>query len=229
MRFSRRDLFRTAAVATGGVAAGAVFDGTATGQRAAVQDTGQSLPPAFEALKPLGDRVKPIRAEELQARVAHAQQLMADAKPRFEALYVTPGTTLLYYTGIHWWPSERILAFLIPRQGDPLLVAPAFEEGRLHEHLWLLCIRQMHSTIARLCLGLSSVLILPFLAYCSFDEIFISHPIEDCLSDKIQGLAVVLIAQIGFGSMLWASIRPPQNSKSSDSKSFPHHPLSQSC
>ena len=133
MRFSRRDLFRTAAVATGGVAAGAVFDGTATGQRAAVQDTGQSLPPAFEALKPLGDRVKPIRAEELQARVAHAQQLMADAKPRFEALYVTPGTTLLYYTGIHWWPSERILAFLIPRQGDPLLVAPAFEEGRLRE------------------------------------------------------------------------------------------------
>jgi Xaa-Pro dipeptidase len=135
MRFSRRDLFRTAAVATGGVAAGAVFNGTATGQRAAVQDPGQSLPPAFEALKPLGDRVKPIRSEELQARVAHAQQLMTDSKPRFEALYVTPGTTLDYYTGIRWWPSERILAFLVPRQGDPLLVAPAFEEGRLHEQM----------------------------------------------------------------------------------------------
>jgi Xaa-Pro dipeptidase len=135
MKFSRRDLFKSAAVATGGVAAGTVLNQTAAGQRSAVRSGGESLPPAFDALKPLGDRVKPIRTEELQARVAHAQQLMTDSKPRFEALYVTPGTTLVYYTGIRWWPSERILAFLIPRQGDPLLVAPAFEEGRLREQM----------------------------------------------------------------------------------------------
>src|SRR5580698_5583456 len=60
---------------------------------------------------------------------------MTDSEPRFEALYVTPGTTLVYYTGIRWWPSERILAFLVPRHGDPLLVAPAFEEGRLREQM----------------------------------------------------------------------------------------------
>jgi Xaa-Pro dipeptidase len=131
MKFSRRDLFKSAAVATGGVAADTIFDRPATGS----QSTAQSLPPAFDALKPLGDRVKPIRAVELQARVAHAQQLMTDSKPRFEALYVTPGTTLVYYTGIHWWASERILALLVPRQGDPLLVTPAFEEGRLREQM----------------------------------------------------------------------------------------------
>jgi len=143
MKFSRRDLFKSAAVATGGVAAGTAFDGFGALRPAtAAQAAGQSLPPAFDALKPLGDRVQPIRAEELQVRVAHAQQLMSDAKPRFEALYVTPGTTLVYYTGIHWWPSERILAFLVPRQGDPLLVAPAFEEGRLREQLrWPIEIR----------------------------------------------------------------------------------------
>ncbi len=135
MKFSRRDLFKTVAVATGSVATGAAFDETAAGQRLPVQSGGAPLPPAFDALKPLGDRAKPIRTEELQARVARAQQLMTDAKPRFEALYVTPGTTLVYYTGIRWWPSERILAFLVPRQGDPLLVAPAFEEGRLREQM----------------------------------------------------------------------------------------------
>ena len=135
MKFSRRDLFKSAAVATGGVTAGTAFSGFAARSQSATQDTGQSLPPAFDALKPLGDRVKPIRTDELQARVTHAQQLMTDAKPRFEALYVSPGTTLVYYTGIHWWPSERILAFLVPRQGDPLLVAPAFEEGRLREQM----------------------------------------------------------------------------------------------
>ncbi len=131
MKFSRRDFFKSAAVATGGVAAETISDRPATGS----QSTAQSLPPAFDALKPLGDRVKPIRAEELQARVAHAQQLMTDSKPRFEALYVTPGTTLVYYAGIRWWPSERILALLVPRQGDPLLVTPAFEEGRLREQM----------------------------------------------------------------------------------------------
>jgi Xaa-Pro dipeptidase len=135
MKFSRRDLFKSAVVTTGGVAAGTAFSGIAAGSQSATQNTGQSLPSAFDALKPLGDRVKPIRTDELQARVTHAQQLMTDAQPRFEALYVTPGTTLVYYTGIHWWPSERILAFLIARQGDPLLVAPAFEEGRLREQM----------------------------------------------------------------------------------------------
>ena len=135
MRFSRRDLVKTAAFATGGLAAGAFLDETAAGQRSSAQSPAEPLPPAFDALKPLGDRVKPIRTEELQARVVRAQQLMTDAKPRFEALYITPGTTLVYYTGIRWWPSERILAFLVPRQGDPLLVAPAFEEGRLREQM----------------------------------------------------------------------------------------------
>ena len=142
MKFSRRDLFKSAAVAAGSVAAGAACNGVALGQRSPPQSPGEPLPPAFDALKPLGDRVKPIRTEELQARVAHAQQLMTDAKPRFEALYVTPGTTLVYYTGIRWWPSERILAFLVPRQGDPLLVAPAFEEGRLQEQMrWPIALR----------------------------------------------------------------------------------------
>jgi Xaa-Pro dipeptidase len=61
--------------------------------------------------------------------------LMTDAKPQFEALFVTPGTTLFYYTGIEWWPSERILALLVPRQGNPLFICPAFEEGRLREQL----------------------------------------------------------------------------------------------
>jgi len=142
MKFSRRDLFKSAAIASGGVA-GTAFNGFAEVRPAtATQAASQSLPPAFDALKPLGDRVKPIPVEELQARVARAQQLMTDSKPRFEALYVTPGTTLDYYTGIHWWPSERILAFLLPRQGDPLLVAPAFEEGRLREQLrWPVDIR----------------------------------------------------------------------------------------
>src|ERR1700735_987610 len=137
MKLSRRDLFKAASVASGAVLASSIFGGLAEAQNAVAERLSEPLPHAFDKLQPLGDRVKPISTTELQGRIAHAQQLMSDAKPRFEALYVTPGTTLLYYSGIHWWPSERILALMIPRQGEPLIICPAFEEGRLREQLRL--------------------------------------------------------------------------------------------
>jgi len=142
MNISRRDLFKSATFASGSAIANSLFEQPKLGRDLEVQEPKQLLPPAFDKLKPLGDRVKPITAEEFQRRVARAQQLMNDAKPRFETLFVTPGTTLLYYTGIYWWPSERILALLVPRQGDPLIVCPAFEESRLREQLrWPIEIR----------------------------------------------------------------------------------------
>jgi Xaa-Pro aminopeptidase len=137
MKISRRDLFKTASVASGAVLGSSILGGSSEAQNAGAGRLSEPLPPAFDKLQPLGDRAKPISSQELQGRIAHAQQLMSDARPRFEALYVTPGTTLLYYSGIHWWPSERILALLIPRQGEPLIVCPGFEEGRLREQLRL--------------------------------------------------------------------------------------------
>lgn len=95
------------------------------------------LPPAFDKLQPLGDRVHPITTEEFQARLAHAQRLMSEMKadPAMVAMFVTPGTSLFYFTGIRWWPSERLLGLIVPRQGDPALVCPAFEEGRAREQM----------------------------------------------------------------------------------------------
>jgi Xaa-Pro dipeptidase len=100
------------------------------------------LPPAFDSLRPLGDRVRPIAASEFQSRIARAQQLMTDAKPDYAALYVAPGSSMVYFSGIRWWPSERILGLLLPQKGDPVLISPAFEEGRLREKLrWPIEIR----------------------------------------------------------------------------------------
>lgn len=137
MKVSRRDLFKTASIVGGGMAAEVLWAhgsaGTQLDRNSQAPRT--ALPPAFDNLKPLGDRVKPIRVDELQGRIAHAQKLMTEAKPRFDALYVTPGTTLAYYVGTPWGLSERIVALLIPREGEPLMVCPGFEEGRLREQL----------------------------------------------------------------------------------------------
>jgi len=135
MKMSRRELFKTASMASGSLAAGALLEASSTVRVNQVQGAQTPLPQAFKGLKQLGARVKPFRAEEFQERVARAQQLMAEATPRFDALYITPGTSLEYFAGIRWWPSERLVTLLLPRQGDPVLIGPGFEEGRLREQL----------------------------------------------------------------------------------------------
>jgi len=94
-----------------------------------------ALPTPFAHLKPLGSRVKPITSEEYQARIARAQQLLGEQNPKLDALFLAPGSSLLYFTGVHWWPSERLLGILVPQKGQPIVVCPGFEEGRFREQL----------------------------------------------------------------------------------------------
>jgi Xaa-Pro dipeptidase len=100
-----------------------------------LQDAGNNLPPAFSALKPLGTRVHPITPEEFHERLVPAQKLMSGPAANFDALFFAPGTSLYYFTGIRWQTSERLLGLLLPRSGDPILIVPGFEEGRLREKL----------------------------------------------------------------------------------------------
>ena len=142
MKISRRNLFKSASITLGGLSATALLEASPAARAWAVQEGQAPLPAPFEKLRPLGGRAKAIRMEEFQGRVARAQELMAEAKPRFDGLYITPGTSLVYFTGIQWWPSERLLALLIPRHGEPVLIGPGFEEERLREQLrWPIDIR----------------------------------------------------------------------------------------
>src|SRR6516165_11692177 len=90
-------------------------------------------PSGFANLRPLGDRVQPITPDEFHARLVHAQKLMSQLNPKFEALILGPGTSLYYFTGIRWGLSERLLALVLPRTGQPFLISPAFEESRTRE------------------------------------------------------------------------------------------------
>ena len=84
-------------------------------------------------LKPMTGDVKPIGKEEFAARLAKARALMA--KHDIGALVVEPGASLIYFTGINWWRSERITAAVIPREGDVGVVTPHFEEPSIRESL----------------------------------------------------------------------------------------------
>ena len=93
----------------------------------------RQVPDSFSSLKPLADRVHPIAPDEFHARLLHAQELMSQLDSKFDALLVGPGTSLYYFTGIRWGLSERLLALILPRTGQPILISPAFEEARMRE------------------------------------------------------------------------------------------------
>ena len=69
----------------------------------------------------------------MSARVERARQLMH--ANRLQAIVVTNGSSLTYYSGLHWWISERFFGMVLPAKGDPFFVCPAFEEDRAREQL----------------------------------------------------------------------------------------------
>ena len=87
------------------------------------------------ALKSRRSEVHPITNEERMARVERAQQLMQEHK--LNAIAVDGGTSLLYFSNVNWWNSERLFVMVLPVKGEPFFVAPAFEKDRSLEQIAL--------------------------------------------------------------------------------------------
>jgi Xaa-Pro dipeptidase len=86
-----------------------------------------------DELQSISADVLPISVKEREARVAKAQRLLIENK--MEALILDCGTSLKYFTGISWWPSERTMVAIIPAKGTVKYVCPGFEEARLREQI----------------------------------------------------------------------------------------------
>jgi Xaa-Pro dipeptidase len=81
------------------------------------------------------DQARPITSEERRVRVERARELMAAEK--IDALILSGGTSLVYFTNIRWGGGERLFASVIPVKGQPFFVCPAFEEDRAREQIAL--------------------------------------------------------------------------------------------
>lgn len=95
------------------------------------QTSGAKFPPPAKA--PPANLPPPITTAERMQRIAKAQQLMRAAG--LKALLIEAGTSLVYFTGVQWWRSERLTAGLIPAEGEPIIVTPHFEEPSVRENL----------------------------------------------------------------------------------------------
>ena len=85
-------------------------------------------------LKSMTGDVEPDRhAPNILARIDKARALMG--KHGIGALLIEPGASLVYFTGMQWWRSERLTAAVLPREGDIAIVTPHFEEPSVRESL----------------------------------------------------------------------------------------------
>ena len=125
--FSRRRFLKTGSVAA---AAGAALPALTV----AAEDQ-KSLPPVIAALRSRRGEARPITVEERAGRQEKARQLMRENN--LSAILLTQGTSLVYFTGIHWFGGERLFAMALPAKGEAFYVSPAFEEGRAREQIAL--------------------------------------------------------------------------------------------
>src|SRR6476620_480200 len=123
MSIKRRDFINLSAIA----AATTVVAGLSSCSNEQAKEKGSPV----DELKSMTGDVVPINLREREARVEKAQRLLSENK--IEALILDCGTSLQYFTGISWWPSERTMVAIIPAKGDIKYVCPGFEENRLRE------------------------------------------------------------------------------------------------
>jgi Xaa-Pro dipeptidase len=115
-----------------GTVAGAALGANALTQ-ADAEESHSPLPASIASLKSMKDQAKPILLSERRERQQKACRLME--ANRLDALLLTEGTSLDYFTGIRWWSGERLFAMVLPVRGAAFYVCPAFEEGRAREQI----------------------------------------------------------------------------------------------
>src|SRR6476469_6097365 len=122
----RRDFLRLSAAV-----AGASLLGNSTLAETSESFQQRELPPPIRKLRKMTDDVVPISMDERRSRIEKARRLMRENK--IDAIYVEPGSSMFYYTGMQWGTSERMLALVIPARGELAWVCPKFEEERARE------------------------------------------------------------------------------------------------
>ena len=85
------------------------------------------------SLPNLAAKAAPIGKAERVARIAKAKALMQEND--IGALLIEPGSSLIYFTGVQWWRSERLTAAVLTREGEVAVVTPFFEEPSVRESL----------------------------------------------------------------------------------------------
>ena len=91
----------------------------------------QSVPDAIRNLRPMTDGIQPIADDERRARMEKARRLMRENQ--LGAIVMEGGSSLYYFTGTRWPPSERTFALVLPARGEPAWIVPEADRERARQ------------------------------------------------------------------------------------------------
>ena len=87
---------------------------------------------AMDSLSNMTGDIQPISDDEFRQRLETLQAQMRESGTT--AVYLHAGTNLYYFTGLRWSPSERMVAAIVPAEGEICYVAPKFELDTLRDY-----------------------------------------------------------------------------------------------
>jgi len=87
---------------------------------------------AMDSLSNMTDTIQPISEGEFRQRLEALQAKIKESGAA--AAYLHAGTNLYYFTGLRWSPSERMVAAIVPAEGEICYVAPKFELDTLRDY-----------------------------------------------------------------------------------------------
>lgn len=100
---------------------------------AGCKPTPPSVTTSSLSLPNLAKHAVPISVAERKARIEKAQKLMQERG--IGALIVEAGSSLVYFTGVRWWRSERFTGAVITADGGFSIITPFFEEPSIRESM----------------------------------------------------------------------------------------------
>ena len=93
---------------------------------------GKTTEQAMGELSDMTNGVPRIAVEEFTQRLRRLQQSMKEQN--VGAVYLHAGTNLYYFTGLKWSASERMVAAIVPAEGEIVYIAPKFELDTLRDY-----------------------------------------------------------------------------------------------
>ena len=93
---------------------------------------GKTTEQAMGELSDMTNGVPRIAIEEFSQRLRRLQQSMKEQN--VGAVYLHAGTNLYYFTGLKWSASERMVAAIVPAEGEIVYIAPKFELDTLRDY-----------------------------------------------------------------------------------------------
>jgi len=115
------------------LAAGGALGATAMSFYSSEKKTQSQPSSQANALNNIAKDMTPISVEERKARVLKLQDFMQ--KAGIGAVIIEPGSSMVYFSGVRWWRSERLTALIIPAEGEIGFVTPYFEEPSVRESM----------------------------------------------------------------------------------------------